>query len=1416
MSDDRVPIGTTTWVEVLPPNGEMVARLRATDWAQTSLGPIDEWPETLRAAVAMSMASRFPMLVCWGPDLVQVYNDAFIPLFAEKHPQMGRPVAATWPEIWDVIGPMMRGVLDTREATWAEDQMFWIDRVGFLEDIYFTFSYSPIVDRDGVARGLLATAVETTARVVEARRTRLAGQVAVQQATDVEGAARHAVRTLAAAAEDLAFALVYVDDAGGGHRLAAAAGLPEGHTGAPSVVAAGADAPWPLGAATGSPLVVDDVVARVGTADHAFSGRPVGSAAIVRLGTHGVLVLGLAPSRRVDDGLRAFVALLASQLAGVLAVAAAIQTEQARVDELVALDRARSTFFANASHELRTPVTLMLAPLTDALADDTAPLDGAQRERVQTARRNAERLVGLVDGVLDVARDDGDGDGTDAGCREPVSLGALTADLAGAFAEASERVGLTLAVDCPELRQPVWLDPQAWERIVLNLVSNAVKYTPAGTITVRLREHGDDVRLEVQDTGTGIPEDELDRIFDRFHRVPNASARSAEGVGIGLNLVRRLVERAGGTVGVRSTPGAGSTFWVQLPHGEGPAAVAVAPSTAGPTERAARAVQEVLSWAGEQATPAVREAPPAGGLPTVLFADDNADMRAYVARVLSAVATVRTVPDGAAALAAARADPPDLVLSDVMMPALDGFGLLRALRADPATAAVPVVLLSARAGSDAVVQGLAAGADEYLLKPFSSAELVARVRSTIELSHARAALARAAVQHDYDERLRRSDERSRHAARAAQVGTWSVDVRTGAVEVDANLDAIFGAEPGSITSVATGLRFIVEEDRDRVVAEALAMLEHSDDTIHEYRIVAGDGRRRVLQWRASATLDDTGAPVMLYGATWDATALADAQAAVRESEQAAPAGIAIVGLDGRLIRANRALCELLDRTAADLAGASFAELVHPDDDVDLGSATALGTREVRLLARDGSPVWVTVGSAIVRGADTHPRHVVVHVQDVRERKRFETELQHLAAHDALTDLWNRRRFGEELERALADAQRHGAQGALVLLDLDGFKYVNDTLGHAVGDELLIAVADVLRRRLRLTDVCARLGGDEFAVLLPHADEGAARTVAADVLQGIAAISPLASSAGAGSITASAGITMFGGAGDSTGGDALLVEADVALYAAKEAGRGQLRVHRHEDGQTPSARRGPRWGPRIRQALDDGRFVLHHQPIVSLCGDTLPRGELLLRMVAEDGSLLVPSTFLRAAERSSLIQEIDRWVVHTAIAELAAAGHAPDAPVFSVNLSARSITDPGMGQFVLDELAAAGVAGSRVVFEVTETAAITNLERARGFAEAVTDCGACLSLDDFGAGFTSFHYLKHLNFEFVKIDGSFIANLPSDPTNQHLVRALSEMARGLGKQTIAECVADDATVRWLRGIGVDYAQGFHLGRPRPLR
>jgi signal transduction histidine kinase len=412
------------------------------------------------------------------------------------------------------------------------------------------------------------------------------------------------------------------------------------------------------------------------------------------------------------------------------------------------LDAAKTAFFSNVSHEFRTPLTLMLGPIEDALADPAAPLAQEQRMRLSLAHDNALRLLKLVNALLDFARLEA---GRLRASYAAVDLSGITAELAGMFQSATAAAGVRLAIDCPPLGEPAWIDRDMWEKIVPNLVSNAFKFTLAGEIAVRIRAELESFVLEVSDTGVGIPEAELPRIFERFHRVPGTSGRTHEGSGIGLSLVRELVELHGGRVGVTSIVGRGTTFRVEIPKG-----FAHLPAEAvsqRPTERrvgrdaVAHAV-EAARWArGAQDSAAGMTAPPPPAAapevqtsrPRVLVVDDNADLREYVAALLAPTYDVATAPDGLAALAAVRANPPDIVVSDVMMPNLDGLGLVRQLRAEERTASLPVILLSARAGEESAVEGLDSGSDDYLAKPFSARELLARVRTHVALARMRRA-----------------------------------------------------------------------------------------------------------------------------------------------------------------------------------------------------------------------------------------------------------------------------------------------------------------------------------------------------------------------------------------------------------------------------------------------------------------------------------------------------------------------------------------------------------------------------------------------------------------------------------------------------------------------------------------------------
>jgi PAS domain S-box-containing protein len=416
-------------------------------------------------------------------------------------------------------------------------------------------------------------------------------------------------------------------------------------------------------------------------------------------------------------------------------------TERKRAELQVAeLDRAKTAFFSNVSHEFRTPLTLLLGPLEDALRMPNGTMAAAEREGLQVSHRNALRLLKLVNTLLDFSRIEA---GRIQAAFEPVPLSAYTLELASVFRSAVERAGVGFEIDCDQLSEPIYVDREMWEKVVFNLLANALKFTFTGKIAVALRSFGDHVELTVADSGIGIPADEIPHLFERFYRVKNVRSRTQEGTGIGLALVQELVRLHGGTIAVTSVPDKGSTFTVRLPKG-----TAHLPKDRIGAERplvstglgAAPYVDEALQWVPttvlDRAPEPAAQAGPETDLAAryrILLVDDNQDMRVYLERLLAEHWEVEAVSDGAEGLKAARARRPDLVLSDVIMPNLDGFGLLREMRNDPTLASVPVVLLSARAGEEARVEGLEAGADDYLIKPFSARELIARVKNNLEL-----------------------------------------------------------------------------------------------------------------------------------------------------------------------------------------------------------------------------------------------------------------------------------------------------------------------------------------------------------------------------------------------------------------------------------------------------------------------------------------------------------------------------------------------------------------------------------------------------------------------------------------------------------------------------------------------------------
>ncbi len=751
--------------------GEMGALMRDMDWTATPLGPVENWPQSLRTALSICLDSRFPILIWWGPELVMLYNDAYRPMLgATKHPHaLGSRGEDCWPEIWDLIGPMLRGVVANGEATWSDDQMLPLDRNGYIEECYFTFSYSPIRDETGGIGGVFTAVTETTARVLGERRMRTLRDLATRtaRARTAEDACAYAAEALSDNRPDIPFALLYLlDPDGRSAHLAGASGLAgDAPVTLSRIDLTMEDSPLARVARANTTEVVTNLDLHFGELRIAAENSP--RAALVMPATQvgqdhaaAILVAGISSHRALDDDYRGFFALVAGQIASAIADGRAHEEERRRAEALAELDRAKTTFFSNVSHELRTPLTLALGPVEEVLAGAGDALRTADRERLEIAHRNHMRLLKLVNTLLDFARIEA---GRAQAAYAPTDLAALTVDLAGVFRSAVEQAGLRLIVDCPPLAAPIYVDREMWEKIVLNLLSNALKYTFAGEITVTLRAVRGGVWLEVRDTGTGIPANELPHLFERFHRVRGAQARTHEGTGIGLALTRELVRLHGGTIGAASSPGVGSTFTITIPSGTEhlpPDQLCPAPAAAA-GHAALPYVEEALRWLPEPAITGRGEprlVPEFADGGRVLLADDNADMRAYVSRLLGARYNVEEVADGTAALDSALERPPDLLVTDVMMPGLDGIALLHALRADPRTATLPVILLSARAGEEARVEGLEAGANEYLVKPFSARELVASVGAQIAQARAGALAAR----------LYEIEQRARMEAEASQ------------------------------------------------------------------------------------------------------------------------------------------------------------------------------------------------------------------------------------------------------------------------------------------------------------------------------------------------------------------------------------------------------------------------------------------------------------------------------------------------------------------------------------------------------------------------------------------------------------------------------------------------------------------------
>lgn len=727
--------------------GEMGRRIREFDWSFTSLGPLETWPESLRTCVRIMLTSQQPIWIGWGKDLVKLYNDPYLAIIGGKHPRaLGEKASVVWQDIWSDISPMLNKVMHENEGTYVESQLLIMERNGYPEETYYTFSYTPIANDLGAVEGMICFNTDDTERIISERQlltlTEL-GKNLTEAKTEAE-AINQSINTVSLNPYDFPYALFYsIKDSS----LVLSQSTELGD--AAEIVLKELDLQQESEISGQCRKAIETHSMQVLTlASSDIEKMPKGAwktasekliiLPIVQSATkqaYGLLMVALNPHRLLDEKYKSFFSLLSDQIAASFHNVNVLEQERKRAEALAEIDRAKTIFFSNISHEFRTPLTLLLGPIEEVLEHPMARPE--TKVRIEVAYRNALRMQKLVNTLLDFSRIEA---GRMVGKFSRVDIAAFTSDLASTFRSAIEKAGMQLEVESGVIKDDVYVDKDMWEKIILNLLSNAFKYSKQGTIRVRIAQFDDNIEVAVSDNGIGIPKDHLNKIFERFHRVENTEGRSGEGTGIGLAMVKELVKLHHGSITVTSEPGKGSTFTIVIPTG-----IAHLPSdkidhTSDHNPTSSNSIfftQEAMKWFPEDAQKSSDKVESEVSKDKILVADDNADMRNYVKRLLGDDFEVITAVNGEDAFEKAKQLKPDLLLSDIMMPKVDGLALLKLIREDAEIKNVPVIFLSARAGEEAKVEGLNAGADDYIVKPFSARELVSTVKTNIQISKSR-------------------------------------------------------------------------------------------------------------------------------------------------------------------------------------------------------------------------------------------------------------------------------------------------------------------------------------------------------------------------------------------------------------------------------------------------------------------------------------------------------------------------------------------------------------------------------------------------------------------------------------------------------------------------------------------------------
>lgn len=918
--------------DFLTSDGMLGEMIRLYNWASTPLGSLESWSQSLKTTVNLMLNSRNPIWMGWGPENTFLYNDAYIDVLGiEKHGwALGKPAYVVWEEIWDFCGPLSDRVYNESKSSTATDVELFMKRGDFLEETFFTFTYSPVFDESGKVGGLFCANFETTDKILNARRTRTLSELAAKSLIEktITSACASAAETIKKNSEDIPFAIFYLlDNAGNSIEIVQRTGLDKCTEAIfpqkLNIQDTEASASHPILTGifkTGRPAIT--TVAGTDLFPIGLAGQPVKDIIVLPLSLSGnkpigIVVFGINPTRKPDEDYTTFFEMAAGQISTAIQNATALETERKRLEELAEIDKAKTLFFSNVSHEFRTPLTLMLGPLEELIQNHSLPPD--ETKIIETTHRNAMRLLKLVNTLLDFSLMES---GRMKARFVPVDIAAFTTNLASSFRSVIEKAGMTLEVKTETLLRPVYADKQMWEKIVFNLLSNAFKYTLQGSISIVITQDIDNAILRVIDTGLGIPEEELPNMFTRFHRIQNTTGRSYEGTGIGLSMIKELVAQHGGTISVESTHGAGSTFTVTIPFGKGHLKAEQVAETAFDmedvvTDQYIREADSMLGTDKESIEVTIDDAPINQEL--VLIVDDNADMRVHLSSIIEKEYRVITAQNGQDALNKIEQATPTLILSDIMMPVMDGIQLLKQVKNNPDTATIPVILLTARAGEESKIEGYETGADDYLVKPFSAKELVARIRSQIKITktrdHFRRQLKRLFMQAPMAISILRGDNFVVEMANDSILKLWG---KTWQQVADKPL--------------AESLPEAVDQGFDKLLTKVYKTgLEHVDEEALFYNSNNGVQEQMYIKFIYQPLYEENGVISGVIVLAHDVTQQVTARKKVEESEakfrnliRQAPIGIVVLkGQDLVIDTANDVYASIVGKTREGLIGNSF-------------------------------------------------------------------------------------------------------------------------------------------------------------------------------------------------------------------------------------------------------------------------------------------------------------------------------------------------------------------------------------------------------------------------------------------------------------------------------------------------------------